>query len=302
LKYRIAGAEYHLYDSLDIEHFVGRFSYRFGTKIIVPEIGKLLRVKPVLPYIEIHVVDQCNLNCKGCGHFSPIADEWLIDPTNYVRDISQLKKLFSTIRVIRIMGGEPLLHPKVEQLLLQTRLIFSKADIRIVTNGILLNKMSDSFWETCKTNHISFDITVYPPLRNKIKFLFELLRAKGVKLNEFKKVDFFYAFYNNKGNSDRELNFQKCKAKWNICTNLRNGRIYSCPIPTYIHHFNKRFNTQIPSDAYVNIYSPNITGWDVRKALNEAPSTCRYCTYGWTKTPRFSWSTSKQTLSDWEGT
>jgi organic radical activating enzyme len=291
-----------LYDTLDIERFVGRFSPRFGTQIIVPKIGKTLRIKPVLPYLEIHVVDQCNLNCKGCGHFSPIADQWFIDTDNYARDIAQLKKLFSSIRIIRIMGGEPLLHPKIEQLLLQTRSSFSKADIRIVTNGILLNKMSDSFWATCKINRISFDITVYPPLKNKMKFLFELLRAKGVKLNEFKKVDFFYAFYNRKGNSNKDLNFQKCKAKWNICTNLRNGRIYSCPIPTYIQHFNKRFKTQIPSDVFVNIYTFNLTGWDAKKALNRAPSTCSYCTYGWENIPRFSWSASKQIISDWEVT
>ena len=88
---------------------------------------------------------------------------------------------------------------------------------------------------------------------------------KGVELNEFKKVDLFYAFYNRNGNSNKELNFQKCKPKWNICTNLRHGRLYSCPIPTYIQHFNKRFRTQIPSDGYVNIYDPNLTGWDVKK-------------------------------------
>ena len=167
-----------MYDILDIEHFVGRFSYRFGTKIIVPKIGKTLRIKPVLAYLEIHIVDQCNLNCKGCGHFSPIADEWFIDPDIYAHDITQLKKLFSAIRVIRIMGGEPLLHPKIEQLLLQTRNSFPKADLRIVTNGILLDQMPNSFWETCKINHVSFDITVYPPVKNKMNFLFKLLHEK----------------------------------------------------------------------------------------------------------------------------
>jgi organic radical activating enzyme len=291
-----------LYDILDLEHFVGRFSYHFGTEIIVPKIGKLLRVKPVLPYLEMHVVDQCNLNCKGCGHFSPIADEWFIDPEKYEHDIKQLKNLFSSIRTIRVMGGEPLLHPKIERLLLQTRKCFRKADIRIVTNGILLNQMSDSFWETCKINHVSFDITVYPPLKNKMRFLVELLHAKGVKLNEIKKVDFFYAFYNHKGDSNRDLNFQKCKPKWNECTNLRYGRIYSCPIPAYIQHFNARFRTLIPGDGYINIYAPTITGWEVRKALKKAPSTCRYCTYGWDRIPRFSWTTSKQAISDWDAT
>jgi len=28
--------------------------------------------KPVLPYVEYHVSDYCNLKCKGCGHFSNI--------------------------------------------------------------------------------------------------------------------------------------------------------------------------------------------------------------------------------------
>ena len=291
-----------MYDILDLEHFVGRFSNRFGSKIIIPKIGKMLRVNPVLPYLEIHFVDHCNLNCKGCGHFSPIADEWFINPNSYANDLAQLKKLFSKIRVIRIMGGEPLLHPKIEKLLIQTRNTFSKADIRIVTNGILLSKMSDSFWETCKIHHISFDITVYPPLKNKMNSLVKLFRAKGVKLNEFKNVDFFYAFYNNKGNSNNELNFNKCKLKWFECNNLRNGRLYSCPIPTYIQHFNKRFGTQIPSDGYVDIYAANLTGWEAKKRLSNAPPTCRYCNYRKEIVPRFSWSTSRQSIADWEGT
>ena len=30
--------------------------------------------KPFLNYLEINIVDQCNLNCKGCAHFSNICD------------------------------------------------------------------------------------------------------------------------------------------------------------------------------------------------------------------------------------
>ena len=28
--------------------------------------------KFTLPYLEVNVVDGCNLNCKGCSHFSPL--------------------------------------------------------------------------------------------------------------------------------------------------------------------------------------------------------------------------------------
>lgn len=31
--------------------------------------------KPILPYLEYHVSDFCNLKCKGCGHFSNRVNE-----------------------------------------------------------------------------------------------------------------------------------------------------------------------------------------------------------------------------------
>ena len=27
----------------------------------------------VLKYLEIAIIESCNLNCKGCSHFSPLA-------------------------------------------------------------------------------------------------------------------------------------------------------------------------------------------------------------------------------------
>jgi organic radical activating enzyme len=259
-----------------------------------------LRIKPALAYLEVHLVDHCNLNCKGCGHFSPIADEWFADPDRFARDMRQLNRLFSNIRMIRLMGGEPLLHPEIERFLFNSRDCFPKADVRIVTNGVLISQMPDSFWEACRTYSVGFDITVYPPLKHRIAFFKEFAQSKGVRLRTLKTAESFYVFYNKKGNSDAKLSFKRCRPGWNAVPNLRNGRLYSCPIPTYVHYFNRRFGTRIPSDGYVSIYSSNLSGWDVKKALGRGPSTCRYCTYGWTKVPRISWSPSNRAITDWE--
>jgi len=291
-----------LVDTIDLERLAGRFSGRYVAKMIIPTIGRALRIKPALAYLEVHLVDHCNLNCKGCGHFSPIADEWFADPDEFAQDMLQLKKLFSNIRLIRLMGGEPLLHPEIERFLFYARDCFAKADVRIVTNGILITQMSNSFWEACRAYSIGFDITVYPPLKHRIALFKELTRAKGVRLRTLKTAEAFYAFYNRKGDSDVKLSFQRCRPGWNAVPNLRNGRLYSCPIPTYIHYFNKRFGTRIPSDGYVGIYASNLTGWDVKKALDKAPSACRYCTYGWKRVPRLSWSQSNRVITDWEPT
>ena len=29
----------------------------------------------VMPHIELHISDKCNLNCKGCTHFSPLFED-----------------------------------------------------------------------------------------------------------------------------------------------------------------------------------------------------------------------------------
>jgi MoaA/NifB/PqqE/SkfB family radical SAM enzyme len=88
------------------------------------QIRRSIRLKPVLPYVEMHVVDHCNLNCKGCSHFSPIADELFTDIGEFTRDLQQLRRLVSNIEVIRLMGGEPLLHPNITDFIRSTKFFF----------------------------------------------------------------------------------------------------------------------------------------------------------------------------------
>ena len=34
----------------------------------------------------VDIVDHCNLNCKGCGHFSPLASESFLDIETFEND------------------------------------------------------------------------------------------------------------------------------------------------------------------------------------------------------------------------
>jgi len=66
--------------------------------------------KPELRYVELHLTDHCNLNCKGCGHYCPLAPPQYADLQQYHSDMRRLRQLFRNVRTIRLMGGEPLLH------------------------------------------------------------------------------------------------------------------------------------------------------------------------------------------------
>ncbi|MGM9879416.1 MAG: hypothetical protein ACI31R_05295 [Bacilli bacterium] len=52
---------------------------------------------PFLNYLETNVVDRCNLNCKGCAHFSNIYNNNYVDLVDYERDIKLISKNLMSI-------------------------------------------------------------------------------------------------------------------------------------------------------------------------------------------------------------
>jgi sulfatase maturation enzyme AslB (radical SAM superfamily) len=86
--------------------------------------GKRLVVKKLLSF-EVNVADHCNLNCRGCEHFSPLAKESYINIDSYTRDCARLSELTGgRIDTIHLMGGEPLLYPRLLEIFSITRQAF----------------------------------------------------------------------------------------------------------------------------------------------------------------------------------
>lgn len=59
------------------------------------------------------------------------------------------------------MGGEPLLHPQVIDFCTETRKIFPKASIVLVSNGILLNQFNNENINILNENNIELCISNY---------------------------------------------------------------------------------------------------------------------------------------------
>ncbi len=259
---------------------------------------KAAGLKPHLNYIEAHLVDHCNLNCRGCGHFAPIADKWLADLRDYERDLKQLRRLFSSVRKIRLMGGEPLLNPQVEEFVSATRAILPKTKIKVCTNGILLPKMPETFWETCRVCSAGIDLSVYPPMKGEAPALVRLVEGNGLSI-DLTYFDFFHAFYNRKGDTDIKAAFRRCREREDMLM-LREGKIYVCPKPATMHYFNKKYGLNVPQTGFVDIHAPGINGWDLIRRLSETPAACGHCTLGWDTIPVFPWSPSRLALDDWD--
>ncbi len=246
-----------------------------------------------LKYIELHVVDSCNLNCKACTHFANISKKNnFIDARILEHRLSRLYKLF-TVERIRLLGGEPLLHPDIINVLKTARRILSYSVIELVTNGILLNKMSNEFFETCNKNNIKIIISTYPVLKNKGE-IERILSSFKINYEFFPMIFTFVANLNPEGNSNKEETFKNCGH--NYCRILKNDNIYICPICAYIDKYNEYFNKNIPTGKGINIFTSSAK--QIFNYLKEPEETCKYCT---NITEYVDWSCGTPKETDWNG-
>jgi MoaA/NifB/PqqE/SkfB family radical SAM enzyme len=256
-----------------------------------------MRRQPIFPYnLETHLVDHCNLNCKGCSHFAPLVrGEVFYDLNHFEEDLLALRRLFRDVYEIRLMGGEPLLHPEVSKFIKVTRQIFPNTRIAIFTNGLLLDRMPRDFWETCSTNQVQVKLTNYPvPLDlEKIK---QLGKTHQVNLKIPPLISSFNQFININGDSNPEDSFKSCRARY-MCPFLRDGKLYTCAFAPHVHLFNQYFDQDIPvtEKDYIDI-TGDISSEDVFEFLKQPTPLCRFCEVN---RPPFRWDRTHREIGEW---
>lgn len=226
----------------------------------------------MIEYLEHHIVDHCNLKCAGCSHFSPIADEWFEDIEDFKRDFTQLASI-TNVNTIRLMGGEPLLHPDVCEFLKVARSIFPTSEIQLVSNGILIPKLKDKLLPVCNENRIKVCVSNYHLNFNLREVLsgFNLIR-----------IDEKSNLYNISFNLHEQLNpidaFNHCDLHIHHWYYFQYGKFYPCCICANVKYFNKQFNLQLDENEEFNSISIyNHTEKEIKDFLNQPIPLCKYC-------------------------
>ena len=254
-----------------------------------------IKSKTEIPFLETNLVYKCNLKCEGCMHFCPLVDkERLADPEIFRKDIGRLSELFDNINVIGLMGGEPLLHPKLMDFVRYAREAFPNSDVKVYTNGILLAKQDLKFWESCQKENVSFFLSRYN-IRLDINQIIE--KASAYKINiRTVNYPFFYKSINLNGDSDKKKAFDSCRKRFN-CPSLGEGRIYKCYLPQVINYFNSYFgkNIRVTKTDYMDIYKAT-TAEEIINFLNSPGDLCSSCLID---PPGFAWRQSSLAISEW---
>lgn len=225
----------------------------------------------MIPYLETHIVDQCNLNCRGCSHFSPLADIYFKPIEEFEQELKRLVEI-GEVYTFRIMGEEPLLHPQLIDFCLIARNYMPKGIISIVTNGILLNQLTNEQIQKLNDNKIKIDISNYPlnlDLEILKQFKFKYLNPKNKMYNLCLDLD---------GKQNYIKAFENCKLVRSKNYLLKQGRIYQCAPMAYIQYFNKYFNKNIEynlDDISIDIFTH--TEEEILNFLKIPHLACKYC-------------------------
>ena len=226
----------------------------------------------VLPQAEIHVVDFCNLNCKGCAHFSPIFEKKMPGTQSRIYDIEMLKSKITHIIKFYLLGGEPFLNPEIITYIEKSRQILPNTMIQIVTNGLLIPSLKPEVFDAIRENNIIISISEYEPTHTIIGKIEEILTKNNISY-VIRPYDSKKKFIKPLSLSENSMYEKKCISDG--CINIYNGMIARCPTLMYIDEFNKVFNTELPNQG---IYSlSEVSGEQILKFMQQKVQLCEHC-------------------------
>lgn len=242
---------------------------------------------PAMETLETNVVDYCNLNCKGCSHFSNLFEKGSQIPFEiFERDIKFLAdKIY--IKLFNLLGGEALVSERIMDYIICLRKYMPKTQIVLVTNGILIPTLKYEILQGLAACEVKVSITRYIPvikLEDKIK---STLDEYGVSYEFRESVDMFGKNIDLTGSNDPLAAQQSCRES--TCQFLRDGKIYKCPFSALGNYFFDRYGISLHFQEGIDIFDEQTNWQELGEKLREQPiELCKYCG----AEERFKWEVS----------
>lgn len=243
---------------------------------------------PIMQTLETNVVDYCNLNCKGCSHFSNIFEKGAQIPFEvFERDIKFLSnKIY--IKQFNLLGGEALLSDRIEDYFQCLTEYMHKTHIVLVTNGLLIPSLSNKILNSLMKYNVLVSITVYPPVEKIRHKITETLEKYGINYEFREKVADFGKNIDLSGENDPMKAQEMCRES--TCQFLRDGKIYKCPFSALGNYYFDYYKIPLNFEEGIDIFDAR-TDWErVIERLREYPiEQCKYCGLE----ERFEWTVSR---------
>lgn len=232
--------------------------------------------------VEMYITERCTLHCRDCATLTPrYRDPVHRKTADILREIDTLHSCLGEVARIRLLGGEPLLHPDIHVLTAHITDKIEVGSVGIITNGTVMPRADQ--WAAFANEKVFFRITDYGDLSTKRQLLVEELVRRGIggfvlRYDAWSRWKVIAPRIDTAAN---KLLFESCRARH--CLTLVDNRLYRCE-----HAANGVRLGLIPDspNVAVDLY-PLMTGkaepetvrraiWDFVYAL-DAYSPCAYC-------------------------
>ncbi|MBQ4531273.1 MAG: radical SAM protein [Lachnospiraceae bacterium] len=198
--------------------------------------------KLYFPSISFLPSTRCNLNCEACLNFTPYMKKFDERPWEQIKsDVDLFFKRVDYIMLFHISGGEPLLYPKIGELVeyIDNNYRDKIHLLRTVTNGTVLPK--EELLEKLSKHRIEITVDDYreavPESCGTFDKLLALLEEYHIKyeVNKVEEwIDLAPMTTHHEDWSEERLckKFEGCHVPWQ---ELRDGLLYSCNYASYAH-------------------------------------------------------------------
>ncbi len=231
--------------------------------------------------IEIFLTQHCNLSCKGCSASSPFAAAGFAALDDFMISLQKLKPVLRPDR-ITFLGGEPLLHPEIDEFIkfAKDSGMFNK--IMLTTNGLLLKKASKLLWDLVDGIEISLYPANYKVVFENAQYYLDMAKNYKTELIFYPKDNFNHIIFSSPLPGDLvEKVFSNCYYK-NYTHSLHKRRIYRCAPSVFSHHYLSHFaeNTDCSDNSdYLEIQKSSNIKEDLVNFFGNTShlNACRFC-------------------------
>ena len=207
-----------------------------------------------IPYLEIPITHVCNLHCDGCCYYA----NYNLKTTASVEELRDSLTAWSKRikpRVVKILGGEPLLHRQFPEIFLSVRNLLPDSHVQVITNGQHLERWPVlPYLLTAPDTSLSLSIHSNEPaymakLQDSIGVINGWMAKFGIKaVTSDNRVGWkrhhigVGSFMRPFADGDFASSWRGCPAQ--VCRVLLEGRLWKCPQIANLHLAADKFSLQ----------------------------------------------------------
>lgn len=242
-----------------------------------PDVPPMLQGPDALT-IDIPVTDACNLQCEACTHRASLLKNAKPRPIEKIEeDLRELARLSSSLPLtVYLLGGEPLLHPALPEIVRLAHAILPTARRCITTNMVLYHNGS-ALEEAMLETHTVLRYSDYEALRPAVAPKLKRAATAGLEVELSGESPALFNFYKLTEEASQCIATHRyCRIQF--CPVLRDGEIWLCGHFGYTPAVNEAYGTHVPISKYDSVKLQDLCSLDELLVLLSMPHPgCKHC-------------------------